>query len=159
MTNPTNQIPALWDRLATKTLGPRLFSRLLGRLVPYTGSIRPDVLELRAGYARVQMRDRRGVRNHLNSIHAIALANLGEVTSGLALIYGLPEHARAILTGFSIEYLKKARGTLTAEATTTIPSGLEREDLEILTSIRDLSGEEVARSTARWLVGPREAKS
>ena len=159
MANPTNQIPILWNRLAGSPFGPRLFSRVLSRLVPYSGSIKPQVLELRSGFARVEMRDRRPVRNHLNSIHAIALANLGELASGLALNYGLPEHARAILTGISVEYLKKARGTLLAEASTPVPDGLEREELEVETLIRDREGEVVARVVARWLVGPREPRS
>ena len=158
MADPANQIRKLWDRLATNRIGARIFSRVLGRMVPYSGTIRPSVLELRAGVARIEMRDRRTVRNHLNSVHAIAIANLGELASGLALNYGLPDQARAILTGISVEYLKKARGTLTAEAATSIPSGLAKEELRVETTIRDEAGEVVPRSVATWLVGPREQR-
>jgi uncharacterized protein (TIGR00369 family) len=125
-------------------------------MAPYTGSICPHVIEMGAGYAKVAMPDRRRVRNHLQSIHAIALMNLAEVTTGLALHYGLPDHARAILTKLSIEYLKKARGRLTAEASAPVPGGLERQEIEIETVIRDEEGDVVARATARWLVGPRD---
>src|SRR5690606_31083744 len=127
-----------------------------GRMVPYTGSISPRVEALRDGYARVSMRDRRRLRNHLRSIHAVAVMNLAEVTGGLALNYGLPADARAILTGLSIEYLKKARGTLTAEAELQIPDSSERREYEFETVVRDSEGDEVARARARWLVGPRE---
>lgn len=151
-----NPIRDLWQRTEALPAGKRIFSTLLGRMVPYTGSISPRIEELRDGYARISMRDRRRLRNHLHSIHAIAVMNLAEVTGGLALNYGLPSDARAILTGLSVEYLKKARGTLTAEAAIEMPGTSERKEYEFETVVRDASGEVVATARARWLVGPRE---
>ncbi|HEU4586053.1 MAG TPA: hotdog fold domain-containing protein [Gemmatimonadaceae bacterium] len=149
----------LWRTLSPLPAGKWIFSRLLGFRVPYTGSVRPRVEELRPGYARVSMRDRRAVRNHLHSIHAIALANLAEVTSGLAMIVGLPREARSIVTAFSIEYLKKARGPLVAECSTPIvDASTEREHL-IESIVRDSTGDVVAKGAARWLVGPREDRA
>jgi uncharacterized protein (TIGR00369 family) len=123
-------------------------------MAPYSGSISPRVEEIRPGYARVAMPDRRAVRNHLRSVHAVALMNLAELSSGLALNYALPDDARAILTGLSIEYLKKARGRLTAEAEVEVPRTNEEREYELESVIRDGAGEVVARARARWLVGP-----
>jgi len=150
-----NSVLARWRRLSGLPWGKLVFSIGVGRTAPYTGSIHPRVLELRPGYARVRMRDRRGVRNHLRSVHAIAMMNLAEVTSGLAMLAGLPDDARAIITSLAIEYKKKARGALEAECTTSPPASNERRQYELEAVVRDAAGDEVARATARWLVGPR----
>src|SRR6478672_9496677 len=101
-----NLVRDAWNFLSGLPGGKILFSRLVGRMAPYTGSINATVTVLRAGYAEVQLHDRRGVRNHLDCIHAIALANLAELAGNVALMYSLPDDARFIVSGFDIEYMK-----------------------------------------------------
>ena len=98
------------------------------------------------------MDDRRAIRNHLASIHALALSNLGEMTTGLALAYALPPEARTILTKLSTEYLKKARGRITAVAAAPLVDATERE-VPVEAALTDAAGVVVARVTAHWLVG------
>ena len=153
---PEAAIRRQWERLSPLPAGKKLFSLMLGRIVPYTGSMGAVVEELRPGYARASLRDRRRVRNHLRSVHAVALLNLGELSTGLALNYALPPQARSILKGLSMEYHKKARGTLTAEATAPVLQGPEEREIELKADIRDEAGDVVATATAKWLVGPRK---
>ena len=127
-------------------------------MVPYTGALGARVEELEPGYARLTLRDRRGVRNHLGSVHAVALANLAEVTSGLAMLTSLPENARGIVVHIGVEYLKKARGTLTAKCRCPTPSGIE-ETVTVTADVMNASGEVVARAEVRWLIRPVEAPS
>jgi acyl-coenzyme A thioesterase PaaI-like protein len=113
------------------------------------------VIVVEAGYARVEMADRRRIRNHLDSIHAIAIANVGELTTGLAVTATLPPDVRSILTALHIEYKKKGRGRLVAECRCILP-GVTAEPIEFAVSstVTDAAGDEVAIATATWRVSP-----
>jgi uncharacterized protein (TIGR00369 family) len=146
---PGARLRALWQRLAPLPGGRSIFTFLLGRMTPYSSSIGAHVEALEPGFCRVALRDRRRVRNHLGSIHAMALANLAEMASGLAVLVGLPATVQGIVTGFSITYLKKARGRLIAECRAEQLAVTAPQDYEAQVSITDAQGDVVARATAR----------
>ncbi|MCA9704738.1 MAG: DUF4442 domain-containing protein [Myxococcales bacterium] len=156
---PVNVIRQLWGRMAALPGGKRAFSHLLGRMAPYTGSVGARVVELREGFARVELDDRRKVRNHLRCIHAVALVNLAELCGNLALSYSMPDDARFIVAGLSIDYVKKARGTITATSECLVPRTNERREYEVPVIMTDRDGEVVARATLRSLVGPKPTKA
>jgi acyl-coenzyme A thioesterase PaaI-like protein len=154
---PGQALLASYRRLSRLPFGRTLFSMMLGRTAPYTGSMSARVLELTPGHSRWQLRDRHKVRNHLRSIHALALANLAEVASGTAMLTALPAGTRGIVTGLSISYLKKARGTIVAECTCSVPDFADETAYDVHADVRDADGDVVARATVSWLLR-RQAK-
>ncbi len=158
-TSAATNIRIQWDHAKGSREGRLAFSQAIGQLAPYSGTIFPEVVELRDGYAKIEIGDRREVRNHLNSIHAIAQANVAEMASGLAMLYSLPENARAIITGLSIDFVKKARGVISAECECQVPEGNQRREYQFDVFVRDATQDLVAKATVRWLVGPDVSKS
>lgn len=142
--------------------GKAIFSRLLGTLIPYSGSLGARIEELSPGRARVSLTDRRGVRNHLGSIHAIALVNLGELSTGLALNTRIPAESRAILVGIQATYHKKARGTITADCEIS-PAQAEsigaESVVDVAVDLKNKKGDAVTTVVAKWKVGKRPNSS
>jgi acyl-coenzyme A thioesterase PaaI-like protein len=147
---PGSMIALWWKRLSKVPFGRTIFSIMIGWMVPYTGSIGARCEELGPGYSRWTLRDRRRVRNHLRSVHAVALVNLAEVSSGTAMLTALGPGVRGIVTGLEITYIKKARGLLTAEGRGSTADVRGRTDVDATAEIKDASGEIVAKATVHW---------
>lgn len=153
MRSPGPTLLRLWQRLRPLPGGSWLFSRIFGWRVPYSGSVRPHIRVLAPGHAEVEIPDRRANRQHLGSIHAIALLNVAEQASGLALLTGLPDGIRGIVTQISMQYLKKARGTIRAVSRVVSPAVTADIEFDVAVDCLDRSGETVARATVRWRLG------
>ncbi|MFN3399506.1 MAG: DUF4442 domain-containing protein [Ferrovibrio sp.] len=148
-----------WRGFCRLPFGRRLFNLLVGITVPYAGSIAPQVVELAPGQARAQMADRRRVRNHLRSLHAVALTNLAELTGNLALMSRQPpKGARWIITGFQTEFVKKARGTITAECSLPELDWSTTQSLDGRVELRDATGDLVMIARPLWRIGPDQPK-
>ena len=146
-----DRIKTWWRRLSSWPCGKWIFSRFVGLMIPYTGTICPNIVTLSPGFAEVFIKDKRRHRNHLRSIHALALGNLGELTTGLALHFALEANKRAILTNLNIEFVKKARGIITATASIDTKESLFGP-VVVQASLVDHKGEVVVKLNATWLV-------
>jgi acyl-coenzyme A thioesterase PaaI-like protein len=152
--SPGAKLLNAWRRLSPLPGGRWMFTQLVKWMVPYTGSVSPRMEILEPGYARVSITQRRRLEQHLGSIHAIALMNVAEFASGAAMITALPPGYRGIVTKMTIEYFKKARGTVTAESRPVLPDLTTEAEHDFTSEITDGEGDLVARATVRWKLGP-----
>src|SRR5689334_12061829 len=140
----------LWRQLDGLPGGRWIFTQVVKWMIPYTGSVSPRVEVLEPGLARISIKQRRRLEQHLGSIHAIALANVAEFASGAAMSTALPPGYRGIVTKMRLEYLKKARGTVTAEARTSLPDLSVEAEHDFAADVTDEAGEVVCRAVVTW---------
>ena len=150
----------IYRKLEHKPLGRWLFSRLVCLKAPYFGSIGPRIVALRPNHGEATIRHRRRVTNHLGTVHAIALCNLAEFVGGLTCDASIPQSMRWIPKGMSVEYLKKAVGTMHATATPvfTPHAAAEGYELPFDVVVKDPKGEAVFKARIAMWVSPKPAR-
>ena len=151
-----NAALAAWKRLEGKPLGKTLFSRAICFKAPYFGTISPRFAELGPGRARVSMRKRRAVQNHIGTVHAIAMCNLAELAAGTVTEVSIPETMRWLPKAMTVEYLKKAETDVEATATlASVEDGAAR-DVPVTVEVKDAAGQLVCRAVITMWVAPRK---
>ena len=144
-----------WNRLKGTAISRWLFTRFVCYRAPYFSSISPLFVELESGRAVVTMRKRRKVKNHIGTVHAIAMANLCEIAAGTLTEASIPQDMRWIPKCMNIDYLGKAATNVTATAELPpVPSG-EALDAVVSVDVRDTSGGIVVHADITMYVSPR----
>jgi acyl-coenzyme A thioesterase PaaI-like protein len=153
-------IASIYERLAGLPGGRWVFTRAVCLKAPYFGSIAPAITSLEPGRCEVRIRDRRRVHNHLGTVHAIAMCNMAELAAGMMTEVTIPESARWIPRGMTVEYLAKARGDLRGVATLdALPEFGEALDLPVEVDILDRDDTRVMRAVITMRVSPNPGRA
>jgi acyl-coenzyme A thioesterase PaaI-like protein len=149
---------SLYRRITRWPAGHWIFSRLVCFRAPYFATIAPRFVALAPGRCEVRIRDRRRVHNHIGTVHAIALCNLAELSAGVMTDATIPADMRWIPKGMTVEYLKKAVGTMhgiaTPELATPVPDG--GHEWPVRVEVVDSADETVFRARVLMWVSPRK---
>ena len=146
----------MWNKLRNMPLGKWLFSKVICWKAPYFSTIAPRFEELRPGYAKVSMKKRRAVQNHIGTVHAIAACNLAELGAGTMMEASLPASMRWLPKGMTVQYLKKCETALTAEATATDLAEGPARDVTVNVDLKDTHGNIVVHADINMYVSPRK---
>ena len=150
-------LPALHRRLSALPGGQWLFSKMVCFKAPYFGSIAPRITRLERGLCEGHFNDRRAVRNHIGTVHAIALCNIAELVMGLMVDASTPAGMRWIPKAMQVQYLKKAQGRITATAGLATPLVVADAGYEVAVPVelRNPGGELVCRIVITCWISPR----
>ncbi|HWU23610.1 MAG TPA: hotdog fold domain-containing protein [Nocardioides sp.] len=118
-----SQLHSLWKvttgiPLIGESVGKRVFSFAFSQKAPYFATIHPRVVDLRPNYAEVLIPKRRGVQNHIGTVHAIALCNGLEMAMGALAETTIPASKRWIPKGMDVSYTAKATSDIRCIAET-----------------------------------------
>ena len=138
----------------------------LSTLVPFQNFVGIELIELSDGAASARMEQRQDTSNHIQSQHAGAMFTLGEAASGAAMAASMAPvilSVRPVAASATINFLKIAKGTLTAFAKTSAPGAellatLESEGkvaFEVVVDIQDSEKDSVVEMKITWHVSKR----
>lgn len=138
-----------------------VISRIFGRVVPLVGTASLRYEELTPERVVVSIRNRRPVQNHINGVHAAAMALLAETATGFAVGMNLPDDKLPLIKTLKVDYLKRTRGDMRAVATLT------KEQMQLIRTtpkgevlvpvlVTDESGEEPIRCEMLWAWVPKK---
>jgi acyl-coenzyme A thioesterase PaaI-like protein len=109
----------LYRTLSRLPRGRTLFSIAFARKAPYFRSIRPRFRQVRPHYVEVLVADRKAVRNHIGTVHVIAVCNGLEAAMGALAEATVPAGKRWLPKAMEVEYAAKAGSDITCVAETT----------------------------------------
>lgn len=140
-----------------------LLERGLGRFVPFNRSHRFKVDLITNQSLRIRAPYRKSNLNHLNGIHACAMATIAEISSGLLLIGTLdPKRFRLILQSLHLDYHYQAKTAAIARFEISdewlqdrVLEPLENTDrvfVDCTIPVFDTNDKQVATAIARWQI-------
>jgi len=142
-------------------LRPFAMTRVFTSQVRFAGTGKVQILELAEGRSLLQMKNVGKVQNHIGTIHASAMGLLAESATGVALGMTIPDSKVPVLKSQHVDYVKRARGTLRAEA--TLPPDLrarvlaeDKGDFAVPVRVTDETGEEPIKCQFVWAWVPKK---
>jgi acyl-coenzyme A thioesterase PaaI-like protein len=146
----------LYRSLARLPKGRTVFSVVFARKAPYFRSIRPRFRDVRPHRAELVVADRKSVRNHIGTVHVIAICNGLEAAMGALAEVNVPAGKRWIPKGMEVSYTGKAVSDITCVAETD-PAQWSGDDPDVPVRVRAVrdDGTTVVEGVIRLWVTPK----
>ena len=136
-------------------LRPWLRNRVMGRAVPFTGTAGLNYAEMSPEQVVVTVPNVRRVQNHIQGVHAAAMALLAETATGMVVGMNVRDDCLPLCKTLHIDFKRRAQGGLRAVARL---SAAQRElmqkndkgEVSVLVQVSDESGEQPIQCEFVW---------
>ena len=146
----------VYQKMTALPQGKRLFSIAYGQMAPYFSSIHLQVQEMKPHHGEVKIPLRRGVKNHIGTLHAIAACNGLEAAMGLLAEATCPTDSRWLPKGMDVKYLAKSSGDLVCTATSTPEDWANGPDVPVKVQAALKDGTVTVEGTIHLWVTPKK---
>jgi acyl-coenzyme A thioesterase PaaI-like protein len=132
-----------------------VISKIFGKVVPYVGTSGLFYEEITPERVVVSIKNQRKVQNHINNVHAAAMALLAETATGFVVGMNLPDDKLPLIKSLKVNYHKRTQGDMRAVATLT-PEDIARIESEpkgevlVPVIVTDESGGEPIKCEMLW---------
>ncbi|TBO29466.1 DUF4442 domain-containing protein [Aquabacterium lacunae] len=141
-----------------------LTSKMLGRVVPMVGTAGLRFEEVSSQRVVVHIRNRKPVQNHIQGVHAAAMALLAETATGFCVGMNLPDDKLPLIKTLKVNYLKRAQGDMKAVAQLRPEQveqilTLDKGEVTVPVQITDSTGAEPIQCEMVWAWVPKQRKA
>jgi acyl-coenzyme A thioesterase PaaI-like protein len=130
-------------------------TKLVRNMVPFTGTAGIVVEKMTPEMVVMSLPNLKPVQNHIQGVHAAAMALLAETMSGIVVGLNVPDGRLPLIKHLGVDYKKRTQGGMRGKATLSpeqIQMILEQEKGEVMVdvSITDESGAEPIQCQMLW---------
>lgn len=142
-------------------IGAWATSWALGRVVPFVGTagLRYEVITPQRVVVRI--RNQRKVQNHIQGVHAAAMALLAETATGFCVGMSLPDDKLPLIKTMKIDYVRRSQGDMVATAQLR-PEQIQqiltqdKGEVTVPVTITDASGQQPIHAEMVWAWVPKK---
>lgn len=148
-----NQLPEL--------LRSRALTLFFGRMVRFTGTTGITVEELTHKRCVVSLSNRKAVRNHIGSVHAVANILIAESATGYLVGMNVPDTSVPVIKTIKADFVKRSKGDMRAAAELTdeqiaLMQNQEKGETLVRVTITDGEGKEPILADMLWAWTPKK---
>ena len=153
-----SRINALPDSMSAPAL-----TLTFGRAIRFAGTAGVKVEKLTDYEAVLTLKNRKKVQNHIGSVHAAAMALLGESATGFLVGMSVPDSRTPVIKSMHVDYVKRCTGDLRAEAKLTVEQVQrilreEKGEVTVPVMITDSKNVEPVKCEYVWAWTPKVRK-
>lgn len=152
-----SQLRQAWELTAKLPYAIRLrgFTFVFGTSIKFFGTAGLRFTDVEPGRMVATIRNQKKVQNHIKGVHAAAMALLAESTTGAVFGFSLPGDKLPLMKRMEIDYVRRAKGDLTAVATLSLKdlARMEKDpkgEVTVPVTVTDEDGEEPIKATMVW---------